>query len=402
MNIIGVVSEYNPFHNGHAYHLAMSRRMLGGDCPVVCVMSGDFVQRGEPALYSKFARAEAACRSGADLVLELPLPWALSSAEGFARGAVGLLTRLGVTHLSFGSESGELEPLDHIARSLLDPMLTVQIRERMAQERNLSFPAARQQVLEEELGELARQLEMPNNILAVEYLKAIYELDSTLRPITVLRFGSGHDREGSSGPRSASELRRALLNGTDISPHIPAEAAAVYHREREQGRELNNRPAVELAMLSRLRMFDEAYYNNLPDAAEGLGSRIYRAVQEESTLDAVLAAAKTRRYPLARIRRICMCACLGIKAGMNEGMPPYARVLAANERGCELLHAFSRKSSLPILTKPAAVRQLSPESVKLFALGAQAHDFFTLAYPSPGERKGNQDWRKSPVIVKNI
>ncbi|MBQ7895320.1 MAG: nucleotidyltransferase family protein, partial [Oscillospiraceae bacterium] len=200
MGIIGIVSEYNPFHNGHEYHIKMSKQMLGNDSPVVCVMSGDFVQRGECAVYSKFARAEAACKSGADLVIELPLPWALSSAEGFARGAVGLLNSLGVSHLSFGSETGEIEPLDKIARCLLDPAVTYDTKLLMDREGSLSFPAARQRVIETRIGELSRQLEMPNNILAVEYLKALYELRSEMQAMTVLRFGNGHDQSGSSGP----------------------------------------------------------------------------------------------------------------------------------------------------------------------------------------------------------
>ena len=194
MSIIGIVGEYNPFHSGHEYHIRQSRLNLGEDCPVVCVMSGDFVQRGEPAIYSKFARAEAACRCGADLVVELPLPWSLSSAEGFARGAVYLLSKLGVTHLSFGSEAGELEPLETIAQSLLDPAVNGEIKQVLNNDASLSYAQARQKALETRLGELSGQLELPNNILAVEYLKAIYELRLDLQPMTVLRFGSGHDK----------------------------------------------------------------------------------------------------------------------------------------------------------------------------------------------------------------
>ena len=167
MNIIGIVGEYNPFHSGHEYHIQQSRQALGGDCPVVCVMSGDFVQRGEPAIYSKFARAEAACRCGADLVVELPLPWSLSSAEGFARGAVYLLSKLGATHLSFGSEAGELEPLETIAQTLLDPAVNGEIRQVLSSDASLSYAVARQKALETRLGELSAQLELPNNILAV-------------------------------------------------------------------------------------------------------------------------------------------------------------------------------------------------------------------------------------------
>ncbi len=400
MKTIGIVSEYNPFHKGHEHHIAMSRRQLSDTAPVVCVMSGDFVQRGEAAIYNKFARAEAACRSGADLVLELPLPWALSSAEGFARGAVGLLNQLGVSHLSFGSESGDLGPLEQIAEALLDPTVTGDVKNLMEREGNLSFPAARQRILEDRLGEVAGQLELPNNILAVEYLKAIYEQRAQIQPMTVLRFGSGHDQSGGDGPRSASELRRDIRNGKNVEEFMPEGAARVYRIEREHGRELSDRNLQELSILSRLRMLDETAFRRLPDGGDGLGLRLYGAVQEEATLDAVLAAAKSKRYPLARIRRMCMCACLGIGAGMNEGLPPYARVLAANGRGCELLRYFGERTSIPLLTKAASVRELSPECVQLFSLGAKAHDFYVLSYRSVQERRGGQDWRSSPRILK--
>ena len=182
-NVIGIVAEYNPFHNGHARLIEQTRAQLGAACPVVCVMSGDFVQRGSPAVYSKFARAEAAARSGADLVLELPLPWSLSSAEGFARGAVGLLGSLGVvTHLSFGSECGELEPLQRVAQVLLDPLLGEDLRAELRS--GIPFAAARQQAVARRVGALAELLQAPNNILAVEYLKAIYDQRLELHPLT--------------------------------------------------------------------------------------------------------------------------------------------------------------------------------------------------------------------------
>ena len=225
-NVIGIVAEYNPFHNGHSLHLEDARARLGEESGVVCVMSGDFVQRGEAAVYSKFARAEAAVRCGADLVLELPLPWALSSAEGFARGAVGLLGQIGVvTHLSFGSECGEIEPLRRVAEALLDPGIGADIRAEM--QTGDSFAAARQRAVSKRVGALAELLEAPNNILAVEYLKALYDQRLSLRPMTVRRAGAGHDAAGEGRLRSASELRSFLGAGRDIRPYVPARAANV-------------------------------------------------------------------------------------------------------------------------------------------------------------------------------
>ena len=138
----------------------------------------------------------------------------------------------------------------------------------------------------------------------------------------------------------------------------------------------------------------------LPDAGEGLGTRLWHAVRREASVDAILAAAQTRRYPLSRIRRLCLCACLGVKAGMSHDAPPYARVLAANARGREILRERSGRGSLPVLTKPASVRELGREAEALFALGADAHDFYVLGYPSFEERRPGEDWRTGPRIVE--
>lgn len=399
MNICGIVCEYNPFHKGHLYQLEQSRRQLGEETVMVGVMSGDYVQRGEAAIFSKFARAEAACRCGADLVVELPLPWALSSAEGFAAGAVAILDALGCTHLSFGSESGELEELKELAESLLDPLTLAAIKERMTAQPNLSFASARQLVLEERLGETAKRLEKPNDILAVEYLKALYQRRSAMAPLAVKREGSGHDEAGEGELRSASQLRQMLCRGGDISSYVPAAAMEVFRRELEQGRALLNRRDMELAILSRLRMLDEKIFLSLPDGGDGVGRRLCKAAKEEPTLDFILAAAKTKRVALSRIRRMCMAAALGIKAGQAQGEPPYIRVLAANEKGRAYLRQLDGKTTIPVVTKPGTVKHLGERAKALFAVGASAHDLYTLSFLSIADRKGGSDWRTGPKIV---
>ena len=234
MKAVGIVCEYNPFHCGHLWQLKASREAAGEDTALVCALSGDFVQRGEAAVYSKFARAEAACRCGADLVLELPLPWCLASAERFARGAVGMLGGLGVDSLSFGSETGELEPLLKLAELVSDPAFMNSVKRRMTEEPNLSFAAAREREAEMILGPTVQLLAQPNNILAVEYLKAIRELALPVQPIAVRRQGSGHDKpaEGTEF-RSASEIRQRLAAGETIEKDVPAPALAVYAREKD-------------------------------------------------------------------------------------------------------------------------------------------------------------------------
>ena len=403
-NVIGIVAEYNPFHNGHARLIEQTRAQLGAVCPVVCVMSGDFVQRGSPAVYSKFARAEAAVRCGADLVLELPLPWSLSSAEGFARGAVGLLGSLGVvTHLSFGSECGELDPLQRVAEALLDPLLGEDLRAELRS--GIPFAAARQQAVARRVGALAELLQAPNNILAVEYLKAIYDQRLELHPLTVLRTGAQHDRFAEGNIRSASELRMRIGAGEDVSAFLPRAAAEIFAREKTRGRGPVLPEALESALLSRLIAecekgpWRQTVYNALPGATEGLGNSLYRAAHEEPTLDGVLAAAKSKRYALARIRRMTMCAALGVTAGMDGGTPPYARVLAIGAQGRELLRAIDMRASVPVITKPAAGRSLPGPAGEIFALTADAHDLYVLGCPAREERRCGGDWRASPFVL---
>lgn len=397
--IIGIVAEYNPFHNGHFYHIQRSRSMLGGESTVVAVMTGDFVQRGECALYQKFTRAEAAAAAGADLVVELPLPWCLSSAEGFARGAVGLLGALGATHLSFGSEAGETDSLRELAELLRREEFQAAVAQRMKEEASLSYAAARELTAEKILGEKAKLLEGPNNILGIEYMKAAAELALPMELLTVARSGSGHDSFGGSGFKSASELRRCIREGESPRGELPAAALSIYRAEEENGRQPMEMAHIEQALLARLRMLSLEECMSLPDAADGLGRRLYEAIARQPSFDLVCAEAKTKRYALARIRRMLLCGALGVKAGDADSVPPYARVLAANERGCRVLGRVNRETPGFVLTKPADVREMSAECQRLFALGARAHDLYALGYRAVEERRGRADWVTGPSIV---
>lgn len=391
MKIIGIVGEYNPFHRGHEYHISETKA-AAPDCAVVVVMSGDFVQRGEPACFDKHIRARAAMLCGADLVVELPLPWAISSAESFARGAVGLLGALGVVDaISFGSEHGDIAQLDEVADALLDSEINTHILNEL--ESGIPYAAARQNALQKTIGDRAMLIEQPNNILGVEYLKAIKTLGLNMTAMTVARKGAGHDKASDGEFRSASEIRSMMKFGSSWHSYVPPVARKVY-----SANEAIDLERFETALMSRLRWLDKDAFAMLPDASEGLENRIYKAVREGRTVEDILAKSKSRRYAMSRLRRMLICAATGVTAGMSSAVPGYARILAANSVGIGLLGEITDKCAVPVITKPAHGARLGGEAGKCFAITAEARDLYTLGMSSPHLRTVGSDWRTSPCM----
>ena len=376
MTAAGIITEYDPLHMGHVYLMAEARRLLGPDTGIICVMSGNYVQRGDFAIAGKFARAAAAVQSGADLVLELPVPWALSSAEGFAAGAMEILKATGaVTHLVFGSEGGDAAPLVRCAEALCGKGFPGKLREEL--KKGDSFPAARQRALEALLPEEdAAALSRPNDTLGVEYCKALR--GSGIRPMAVLRRGAGHDSETAGGGFVSASAIRALIRRGEEETALDLCAPALA------------------AVLARLRFLEEADWAALDLGNEGLYRRFARAGRSAASVAELLETVKTKRYPLARLRRMMFRAYLGLPPAPPE-KPAYLRVLAANKRGGTALLAGMRKTAaLPVLTKPAAVRRLGPEAQSLFALEARAGRLYALACPDPAAVP--DEWRTGPVI----
>lgn len=398
MTVAGIVAEYNPFHAGHQYHIEATRRSVRKETAVVCVMSGGFVQRGEWAIFSKFARAEAAVRCGADLVLELPVAKALSSAESFARGGVEILKAVGAQYISFGSECGRAKTAERAALALMEPETDVLIGREL--QTGVSYATARQRALEQVAGKkVAKVVTTPNDILAVEYIKAVYELRCEMKPIAVLRQGSKHDAEGTSSMPSGAELRRRLGEKKSIAFGVPPAAEAIYRREQKHGRGAVDAERMETAVLSRLRMLPSSRFAALPDASEGLENRLFKAVRTAPTLDAILAAASTKRYATSRLRRMLMCAAIGITAADVAADVPYIRVLAANLRGRELLRDIESRCELPVIVKPATVKTMDADCRRCFALECAADDLLALGSPAAPERKPGADWLTSPIML---
>lgn len=401
MNTAGIICEYNPFHNGHKLHMEETRAQIGPGGGILCVMSGNYVQRGDVAVFSKHARAKAAVRSGADLVVELPTPWAISSAEGFARGAVAVLAGTGVcTHLSFGCECGSAEPLAALADTLLSEPWRESLKKELSQ--GISFAKARQNAAAELVGEAAALLEKPNNSLAVEYLKAARTQGAPLIPLPVLRKGAEHDGEKPTGGiASASYLRERMRSGGETAAYIPAAAAEVFAQEMAAGRGPVRFQTVEAAVLARLRTMTDEDYRNLPFDAEGLSDRLMRFARSGGSVEEILEKTKTKRYALSRLRRMVLAAYLGITAADVSGTPPYIRVLALNDRGRELLREMGRRATLPVIVKPAEAKALPESARHVFELEAAATSLYVLAFSGAENRAGDREWTESPVYVES-
>ena len=328
MKTVGIICEYNPLHLGHQKQIDEIRRICGEDTAVVCLMSGNFVQRGAPAIVDKSIRAKAALCCGADLVLELPIEYALSSAEGFAAGGVRILGQF-CDNLCFGAETSDENALMTLAAALLGeefrPLLKSQL------DSGKSFPAARQAALEK-MGLDGNLLETPNNILAVEYCKAILHQNSSMKPLPIHRSGSYHDQLPDAENPSATAVRKLMLEGQVFHFYIPDAARYSF-----TSAPLHTLAAGERAVLGKLRTMTDTEFEDLPYGNEGLWRKFMRASREEATLEDIIAATKSKRYTRTRIDRMVMCAFLDLTLQDLLSPVPYTRVLGFTDRGRNVL-----------------------------------------------------------------
>ena len=394
-NCIGIIAEFDPFHRGHAHLIAQAKAALPG-APVVCAMSGPFTQRGEAAIVSKYARAEMALRCGADLVVELPVQWAVSSAESFARGGVQILHALGVTHLAFGSESGDLTALQAVAQALDSAAFPAALRPYLQQ--GLPFAGARQKALETLVGtEAADCLTRPNDLLGIEYLRAIQTLAPEMRTLTIPRVGVAHNAAGvKEGFASASQIRQWLLAGAleRACGQMPEPAAEILRGQAPAALTYNAR-----GILTLLRRMTPEEWRALPDCGEGLEHRLCRAAAESTTLEQFWDAVKSKRYAHARIRRLTLWAYLGLtrQERWSAGVP-YVRVLGLGEGGKGVLKQAKGLGRLPVLTKPAQVKRWDERCRRQFDIDASAQMLWGMCLPEVGQALN--EWAMGPVVVR--
>ena len=328
MKTVGIICEYNPLHRGHQKQIDRIRELFGKDTAIVCLMSGNFVQRGAPAIIDKSVRAEAAIRCGADLVLELPTEYALSSAEGFAAGGVSILGNF-CDYLCFGAETADTQLLLDTAAALLSDRFPPLLKEEL--EKGMSFPAARQAALYR-MDLEGTVLETPNNILAVEYCKAILSQNSPMKPLPIHRGGSYHDELPDEENPSATSIRKIMLEERDFKSLVPAAAWDCFCNAP-----LHSLQAGERAILAKLRTMTDEEFESLPYGSEGLWRKFMHACRQQATLEEIIAATKSKRYTRTRIDRMIMCAFLGLTEADLATPAPYTRVLALNDRGRTVL-----------------------------------------------------------------
>lgn len=378
MKVAAIICEFNPFHNGHKY-LIEKVKYEHADC-VVAIMSGNFVQRGDIAITDKYKRAEMALLGGCDLVVELPTIYALSSAENFAQGGVQIANALGADLLCFGAEDDNLELLTKIADISQSKEFSQYLKHYIAD--GQTYAKAYEIAVSALCGEeYAHIISKPNNTLAIEYIRALK--NTNISPVAIKRKGTNHDSDiVTDNIASATHIRNLIKSNeqyTDFTENTienPADTSKL-----------------ETTILYKLRTMNKEEISNLPDVTEGLENRIFECARNSNSLEELYNNLKTKRYTLARLRRIIMCALLNITKDDVKSNAPYLRILAMNSKGTEII----RKSKLPIIGKVRKdYDKLSKKAKNIFDIDVRASEIYSLTLSKPEDFKN--DFTKKIII----
>lgn len=391
-NVVGIIAEYNPFHNGHAYHLEKAKELAKADY-VIAVVSGNFVQRGNVSLINKWDKANMALAEGADLVIELPTVYSISSAENFAYGAVKILNSLNIVdYIAFGTETDNINTLEKCADILYkQPQKFVNLLNHELS-KGLSFPKARENALLMYLNDIrtySNVLSSPNNILAIEYLKALKRLKSHIRPIAIKRKGAGYNElEITNNFASATAIRKKIIDNkpAGLSKLMPSNSYRILYNSIQKGHFVKDITSFEKEILYVLRKMSLKEIENLPDVTEGLEHSIKNAASSCNTIEEFMNIIKTKRYTNTRIQRILLYALLGItKDDMKNSMKvqPYIRVLGMNNKGKDLISVISHSNpNLNIITSVKKYIDSNPNKnlLNMLNIDINATNTYTLGY----------------------
>lgn len=373
MFVTGVIAEFNPLHKGHEYLIEKAKEKG----PVVCALSGNFVQRGEAAIFEKRIRAKAALMCGVDLVLELPVMWSMSTAQNFALGGVSVLDYAGCNRILFGSENGDISELYKAA----DILSSFEFSDFLDKElkRGITFAAARQYAAEK-CGLESEILNGANNNLGIEYIAAAKRLGSDIGFDTVERLGAAHDSFDEADFVSASYLRQRLLNGdlSSVKKYIPEKLMDLFVEEN-----ISRMENIDRAILAVLRTKTLCDLKNLPDISEGIENKLFNNIKLAESLEELYNSIKVKRYTLARIRRLVLSAFIGMDNSFFMKPVPYIRVLGFSPVGKELLKNIASKSPVPVITRTADVNNLDASAKKVFECECRATDLFGLTLSEP-------------------
>jgi predicted nucleotidyltransferase len=383
MSILGIVVEYNPFHNGHAYHLKQSRKTTNPEL-TVAVMSGNFVQRGEPAIIEKFARTEMALKAGVDLVIQLPLVYSIQDAGGFARGAVWLLDYLGVTDMVFGSESGNLDLLNEVASVLVEEPEEYLVLLRKYLDEGFSFPNARKFAIRDYLtgnddnrAMSIEEIGSSNNILGLEYIRSLKELKSKIKPHLIKRIGAHyHDEKHYETYSSATAIRKCVIkeDWEKVKSGVPDYSYQIIHRELANGKGPVSIECMESFLLPFLRTFDRDEMKKYYGFVEGLDARFKECASNCATINEFFSCVKAKRFTYTRIKRLLLNLVFHIKDELikksyDEG-PQYIRILGFNEKGRDYLSEIKKELRIPLLTTPSRWAKVLKSSEKFGEIDA--------------------------------
>lgn len=390
MKTVGLITEYNPFHNGHAYHIEKAKMLTGAD-RVIVVMSGDFVQRGAPAVMPKHLRAKSALLSGASLIIELPVCFATGSAEYFAQGSISLLNRLGcIDSICFGSECGDLHLLKEIAQILADEPIEYQTALKQALKEGASFPAARQEALNIYSDKYSEILASPNNILGIEYLKALAKIHSKMEPFTIKRIGAGyHDMDIDGQFSSATAIRSDIYQLADVNSsseslpltHIQTQVPSSCHELMKKNyRTRYPVKADDFSLLLKAKLLSETAgsLSHYLDMSPELANRILRLRNDYLSFEQFCDLLKTKELTRSRISRSFIHVLLGITNDWLTAMKapaPYARILGFRRDHADLLGILKRTSDIPLITSPARA-VLADTAYQMLELDIYASDLY--------------------------
>ena len=386
MKTVAIITEYNPFHNGHKYQIDTVRRMFDEDIAIIAIMSGNFTQRGEIAVADKLIRASAAVECGVDLVLELPFPYSMSSAEFFAKSGVHIANSLGVVdYLAFGSECGDIDKITAVAKNMQSDAFTSTLSERTADAKYAKCGYAG--LCESVYGELFKTDDLcgfftPNNILALEYVKALLASDSKIVPITVKRCGAGYnDSKISDTDLQSATAIRALMHAENAEAFdfVPPAAREIYKKATDDGMMPTDASRLDAAVISKLRLSSRDVAD-IHDAAGGLYNRLCELSTEATSISSLTSLTETRRYTTARIRRAIWNSFFGVTSSDVRSMPAYTQLLATDERGRSVLKRIKKMASFPVITKPADYKTYSDDVIRQRELSDRADSIFALTH----------------------